>query len=309
MRARTTWARARLRAPPPEERPMTDVVNVAQAQAWNSHEGAHWAHHQDRWNAVNEGFDEPLLDASGIVVDHSVLDLGCGSGQTTRRAALRAPRGRLLGLDISATMLAEARARTRLEGVTHAAFFQGDAQVYPLPPASFDRAISRFGVMFFDDPVAAFDNVRQALRPGGRLAFVCPAEPHLNDWVTAVTSLSEVLPVDDFATPGQPGMFSLTSPDLIHRTLTEAGFTDITVNQTQAHGTWGDDPTDAAEFLLGTGPGLHLLSRVDPATQARALTALTDHLRGHVAADGTVRLRGSAWLVTADRPATSPGGT
>ncbi|GAA3125120.1 hypothetical protein GCM10017687_44310 [Streptomyces echinatus] len=90
---------------------MPEVVNTEQAQAWNGPEGAHWARHQDRWNAVNEGFDEPLLDAAGVTGDHRVLDLGCGSGQTTRLAALRASRGSALGLDLSAPMLAEARSR------------------------------------------------------------------------------------------------------------------------------------------------------------------------------------------------------
>jgi ubiquinone/menaquinone biosynthesis C-methylase UbiE len=88
-----------------------DIANTDQAQAWNGSEGTHWARHQDRWNAVNGGFDQPLLDAAAITGEHRILDVGCGSGQTTRRAARRAPRGRALGLDLSAPMLAEARAR------------------------------------------------------------------------------------------------------------------------------------------------------------------------------------------------------
>ncbi|MEU8033472.1 methyltransferase domain-containing protein [Streptomyces sp. NPDC049099] len=286
---------------------MPDVVNTEQEKAWNGPEGAHWARNQDRWNAVNEGFNEPLLDAAGIAPDHRVLDLGCGSGQTTRLAALRAPRGNALGLDLSAPMLAEARSRAEREGITNVSFAQGDAQVHPFESGAFDTAISRYGVMFFADPVAAFGNVGRALRPGGRLAFVCPADAGLNGWVAAVESMRDFLPVGDFGRPGLPGMFSLASPDRIRDVLTAAGFTDIAIGQAQACGTWGHGAEDAAEFLLGTGPGRHLLEQADATAQARAHLTLTDHLRNHLAADGTVRLRSTSWLVTADRP-TEPSG-
>ncbi|MEV0122147.1 class I SAM-dependent methyltransferase [Streptomyces sp. NPDC050703] len=282
---------------------MPDVVNTQQAQAWNGPEGSHWARNQDRWNAVNEGFDEPLLDAAGIAGDYRVLDLGCGSGQTTRLAARRASAGHALGVDLSGPMLAEARARAEAEGVTNAAFAQGDTQVHPFEEASFDAAVSRYGVMFFADPVAAFGNVLRALRPGGRLAFVTPADAALNGWVTAMASLRDVLPVGDFGRPGLPGMFSLAAPDRIRAVLTAAGYTGIGVDRVQAYGTWGHGAADAAAFLLGTGPGRHLMEQADAPTRSRARRTLTDHLRARETADGTVRLISTSWLVSADRPA------
>ncbi|MEU1663078.1 methyltransferase domain-containing protein [Streptomyces sparsogenes] len=282
---------------------MHDIVNADQAQAWNGLEGTHWARNQDRWNAVNEGFNEPLLDAAGIARDHRILDVGCGSGQTTRLAALRAPQGHALGLDLSAPMLAEARARAEGEGIANASFVQGDAQVFPFEAEAFDAAISRYGVMFFADPVAAFRNIRRALRPGGRLAFVCPADAGLNGWAAAVASLRDFLPVGDFGRPGLPGMFSLADADSIRTVLTEAGFTGIAVDRAQAYGAWGHGAEDAADFLLDSGPGRHLLAEADASARARARRTLTDHLRDHVTADGTVRLRSTSWLVTADRPA------
>ncbi|MFI5685490.1 class I SAM-dependent methyltransferase [Streptomyces sp. NPDC051636] len=282
---------------------MPNVVNTEQAQAWNGPEGIHWAHNQDRWNAVNEGFNEPLIDAAGIAGDHRVLDIGCGSGQTTRIAALRAPRGRALGLDLSGPMLAEARTRARREGIPNAVFEQGDAQAYPFETGAFDVALSRYGVMFFADPVAAFSNIGRALRPGGRLAFVCPADAALNGWVGAMAALRDLLPVGDFGRPGLPGMFSLAAPDRVRQVLATAGFAGITINQAQAYGTWGHGAEDAAEFLLHTGPGRFLMEQVDAATQVRARRTLEDHLRTHEATDGTVRLRSTSWLVTADRPA------
>jgi SAM-dependent methyltransferase len=277
-----------------------DVVNTDQEQAWNGPEGTHWARNQDRWNAVNGGFDEPLLDAAGITRDHHVLDLGCGSGQTTRLAALRAPQGHALGLDLSAPMLAEGRSRAERAGITNVSFTQGDAQVHPFEASAFDAAISRYGVMFFADPVAAFGNVRRALRPGGRLAFVCPSDAELNGWAVAMASLRDFLPVGDFGKPGMPGMFSLAAPDRVDDILTSAGFTGIAISEAQTYGAWGDGVEDAAEFLLGTGPGRHLLEQADATARARAHRTLTDHLRDHVAADGTVRLRSTSWLVTAD---------
>ncbi|MFC8103249.1 class I SAM-dependent methyltransferase [Streptomyces sp. NPDC057363] len=282
---------------------MSEIVNTEQAQAWNGSEGAHWARAQDRWNAVNEGFNEPLLDAAGLAEGHRTLDLGCGSGQTTRLAALRAPRGSALGLDLSGPMLAEARSRAAREGIANAAFQQGDAQAYPFEPGAFDAAISRYGVMFFSDPEAAFQNVGRALRPGGRLAFVCPAEPSLNGWVTAMSALRDVLPLGDFGAPGLPGMFSLSSPDRIRAVLAAAGFSTVAVDAVEAYGVWGHGADDAAEFLLNTGPGRHFLGQVDTAAQDRARQVLTGHLRGHEGADGTVRLLSTSWLVTADRPA------
>ncbi|MYR41132.1 class I SAM-dependent methyltransferase [Streptomyces sp. SID5910] len=282
---------------------MSEIVNTEQAQAWNGPEGAHWASHQDRWNAVNEGFDAPLLDAAGITGSHRTLDVGCGAGQTTRLAALRSPRGSAHGLDLSGPMLAEARSRAALEGLAHVTFEQGDAQTHPFEPGSFDAAISRYGVMFFADPEAAFGNIGRALRPGGRLAFVCPAEPSLNGWVTAMAALRGILPLGDFAAPGLPGMFSLSSPGRVRAVLTAAGFADVAVDPVEAYGTWGKDADDAAEFLLDTGPGRHFLGQVDAAARDRARRTLTDHLRGHGAADGTIRLLSTSWLVTAVRPA------
>ncbi|MFF0432325.1 class I SAM-dependent methyltransferase [Streptomyces sp. NPDC004327] len=280
---------------------MSHIVNTAQEQAWNGPEGTHWARHQGRWNAVNEGFDEPLLTAAGIGEGHRTLDVGCGSGQTTLLAARRAPRGRALGLDLSGPMLAEARARAARENVGNADFTRGDAQTHPLEAAAFDAAISRYGVMFFADPEAAFGNIGRALRPGGRLAFVSPAEPELNDWLVAMTSLRGILPVGDVGTPGAPGMFSLDSPDRIRAILTAAGFTGIAVDRAEAYGTWGRGAEDAAGFLLESGPGRHFMDRAEAPVRDRARRALTDHLRAHETADGTVRLRSAAWLVTAAR--------
>ncbi|MEV5239724.1 methyltransferase domain-containing protein [Streptomyces cinnamoneus] len=281
---------------------MRTVVNTEQDQAWNGYEGQHWADHHDRWNAVNAGFNEPLLNAAAIGAEDRVLDIGCGAGQTSRLAARRAAGGRVLGLDLSGPELRLARELAEREGLAHLTFEQGDAQAHTLPQGEFDVAISRFGIMFFADPVAAFGNIRRALRPGGRLAFVTMAEPGDNEWVRALDALREHLPMPYFRSdPEEPGMFSFADPARIHDVLNGAGFRDATVAPVEAPQDWGRDARDAADFILGSGPLRFLLDQAAPDIAHRAGEALTAALQPFAQPDG-VRTRGVAWLVTAARP-------
>ncbi|MFJ3809473.1 class I SAM-dependent methyltransferase [Streptomyces sp. NPDC090073] len=183
---------------------MHPLANTAQAEAWNGYEGSHWAAHHDRWDAVNAGFDQPLLDAAAIEAGDHVPDIGCGAGATTRLAArAAAPHGSALGLDLSGPMLRRARAGAESAGPGDIRFEQGDAQVHPLPRAAFDLAISRFGVMFFTDP-AGFADIAAALRPGGRVALLCAAEPEGYQWLSALATLHDLLPTAGFGKPGAP---------------------------------------------------------------------------------------------------------
>ncbi|MFF0851136.1 class I SAM-dependent methyltransferase [Streptomyces sp. NPDC003280] len=234
---------------------MHAIVNTAQAQAWNGYEGAHWAAHQDRWDAVNAGFDQPLLDAAVITPGDHVLDIGCGAGATTLLAArAAAPHGSALGLDLSGPMLQRARAGAEGADFANVRFEQGDAQVHPLPRSTFDVVISRFGIMFFSDPAAAFANIAAALRPGGRAAL-----------------------------------------------LKQAGFQNVRTEHVTAYGSWGHTAAEAADFLLDSGPGRHLLTQTTPSTAARAQARLTDALRPHEG-DAGLRLRSTGWLLTATTP-------
>ncbi|WP_030669576.1 class I SAM-dependent methyltransferase [Streptomyces sp. NRRL B-1347] len=281
---------------------MHGIANTAQAQAWNGYEGAHWAANQDRWNAVNGGFDRPLLDTAALRPGEHVLDVGCGAGATTRLAARAVGPGRALGLDLSGPMLERARARAADEGIANVSFEHGDAQVHPLAPDAFDVAISRFGIMFFTDPVAAFTNIARALRPGGRIVFLSAAAPESTQWLGAFGALDDILPMRGFGAPGGPGMFSLADADTATGLLTAAGFHDARAARVQAYGTWGRDAEDAARFMLDSGPGRHLLEQADTATRALARTRLTERLRRHETPDG-LRLHGTGWLLTARRQA------
>ncbi|MFE3179563.1 class I SAM-dependent methyltransferase [Streptomyces violascens] len=280
---------------------MQHVANTAQAQAWNGYEGDHWARNQARWDAVNEGFNRQILAAAALTEHDRILDVGCGSGCTTRLAAQQASSGEALGLDLSAPMLARARESARREGVGNVSFEQADAQVHAFAPDAYDVAISRFGVMFFADPVAAFVNIARALRPGGRLAFVCAGEAGANEWLQVLGELRDILPIGDFGAPGGPGMFSLADPDGTRALLSAAGFANVEVASAEVYGIWGRDAEDATGFLLGSGPARHLLGQVDDDTQEHARQKLTGILRAHES-DGAVRLRTGAWLVTANRP-------
>ncbi|MFC6933602.1 class I SAM-dependent methyltransferase [Actinomadura yumaensis] len=188
---------------------MPQIVNTHQSEAWNGYEGRHWADHHDRYDQVNGGFNAALLDAAALTAEDRVLDLGCGNGQVTRLAARRARAA--TGIDLSGPMLDRARALAAEEGVANVTFERGDAQVHPLPEST--AAISRFGVMFFADPVAAFANVARALVPGGRLAFLCMTALEGTELGSVLAAMGEHLPARPARTaPAPPRSPTPTGP-------------------------------------------------------------------------------------------------
>ncbi|MFC4913310.1 class I SAM-dependent methyltransferase [Actinomadura gamaensis] len=278
------------------------IVNTAQAEAWNGGEGAHWAARHDRYDLVNSGFNEYLLQH--VRPGDRVLDVGCGNGQLTRlaaqaaRVAGAAHTGDATGVDLSRPMLARARELARAEDVGNVRFEQGDAQVFPFAPASYDVALSRFGVMFFADPVAAFANIGRALRPGGRLAFVCMTSVAGTDLGVLLDAILGALGAASPATGADgTGPTSLADPERTERVLTEAGFADIGVRRVEAPQVWGRNAADATEFFCGWGPMVHAFSQADPETVGAAREAVYDRMAGFQGPDG-VRTRGTAWLVT-----------
>ncbi|MEV0402351.1 class I SAM-dependent methyltransferase [Actinoallomurus sp. NPDC050550] len=281
---------------------MAQIVNTTQAEAWNGYEGEHWAGHADRYDAVNNGFNRFILDAATITAEGQVLDIGCGNGRLTRLAARAARSGRAHGVDLSAPMLATARARAAEEGVANVTFEQADAQVHAFPAGGFDAAISRFGVMFFADPVAAFANIGQALRPGGRLAFVCMTRLEGTDLGTVFGAMAAHLPRP--TGPDGTGPTSFADPAHVREVLSDAGFGEVDCTRVEADQVWGRDGADAAEFIGGWGPVKHHMDQAGPEAAAEARDALTAALASFARPDG-VRLRGTAWLVTARRPAGS----
>jgi SAM-dependent methyltransferase len=275
-----------------------DPSNVEQAKAWDGGEGAYWAAHADHFDRTVAAYHLPFLDAAAIGAGEQVLDIGCGTGQTTRDAAGRAPAGGALGVDLSAEMIGLARRLATAQGVGNARFEQADAQIYPFGEGLFDVAISRTGAMFFGDPDAAFANIARALRPGGRLALLSWQPLPANEWVselTAALAAGRDLPAPP---PQAPGPFALADPGRVRRLLTGAGFTSPEIDPIQAPMWFGADADDADAFALGLLGWM--LEGLDDDRRARARAALRATVTAHSTVGGVV-YRSSAWLIRARR--------
>ena len=229
-----------------------------------------------------------------------VLDVGCGTGQTTREAARMAGAGSALGVDLSALAIERARKLARAEGLRNVTFERVDAQAHSFAPGHFDLAISRFGTMFFDDPVAAFGNIGRALRPAGRLVMVVWQAHDRNEWDVAIhEALSG--PAGPTAVAGEgPDPFSLADPTTVEGILRAAGFADIGLTDLHEPVYYGPDATAALAWVRGFSCTNEFLKGLDPAAAARALARLRDMLAARTSDEG-VWFDSRAWIVTARR--------
>ncbi|MFB7173798.1 class I SAM-dependent methyltransferase [Streptomyces sp. NPDC056254] len=275
-----------------------DPANAEQARAWDGQEGAYWAEHADRFDRAVRAYRKPFLDAADVSPADRVLDVGCGTGETTRAAARRASGGHALGVDLSAAMLGVARRRAATEGVHNIEFVQADAQVHAFPAASFDVAVSRTGTMFFADPVAAFRNVGGALRPGGRLVQLVWQEAAGNEWFLAFTqALAAGRPMAG-PPPGAPGPFSLADPERVRGVLGAAGFTDVGLEPHSEAMWFGEDAADAERFTLGLLGWM--LDGLDEGDRRRAIEDLRATLTAHETDEG-VLFASAVWIIRAVR--------
>jgi SAM-dependent methyltransferase len=279
---------------------MLTIANVEQAAAWDGSEGDHWAEHADRYEAAGRRQWQRFLDADLLLAGDVVLDIGCGTGKSTRDAARVASRGHAHGVDLSARMLAVGRERAAAEGLANVSFDQADAQVHPFDVDACDIAISSFGAMFFGDPVAAWTNIGRAVRPGGRVAVLAWRELARNEWLQAfrgALAAGRTLPEPP---PGVPGPFGLADSDRVRTIFDEAGFTGVEFAAIDEPIEFGRDAEDAFGFARGAGIVEGLTQDLDDASKARALDALRSVMVEHETHDG-VLLGTSAWLITAQR--------
>lgn len=279
---------------------MVAPANEEMAKAWDGEEGARWAQDADRFDRAGRRHLGRLLSAAGIGPSERVLDIGCGTGRSTREAARAASAGWALGVDLSGPMLACARKQAAAEGLGNVSFLQADAQVHPFEPAALDVAVSHFGAMFFADQVAAFANIAGGLRPGGRLALLAWRELARNEWLTALRgalAAGRELPEPP---PGAPGPFGLADEARDRAVLAEAGFEHVALTHLEEPLDFGDDADDAFAFLRTQGIVIGLTQDLDHATTERALDELHAVLAAHQTGDG-VLLGTSAWLITATR--------
>jgi SAM-dependent methyltransferase len=238
--------------------------------------------------------NDVLRRAAGVQLRDHVLDIGCGTGQTAREAARAAGAGSALGVDVSAPAIGRARELARAEGLSNVTFEQADAQVHRFPPERFDLAISRFGTMFFDDPVTAFANIRRALRPAGRLVMMVWQAGERNQW--------DVVIRQSLGAPGGPaagaGAFSLADPPAVAEILRAAGFAAVAFTDVREPVCYGRDVAAALDWVRGFTSTSEVLRRLDPAAAARAVERLREALAAHLSDDG-VWLDSRAWIVTA----------
>jgi SAM-dependent methyltransferase len=263
-------------------------VNAEQVRRWNNESGLRWVAERKRNAAARDNILPHLWRAVALRPGDRVLDVGCGCGETTVVAARSVqPGGSVLGLDVSAPMLAVARELA--EGLSNIDFIQGDAQVHPLPPAAFDAVISSFGVMFFDDPAAAFTNLRGSLKPGGRLAFLCWQGNEHNEVFSIALRAFDV-------TPTEQDMFA--DREWIIGMLEGVGYAGVEVTAVNVPARIGSDVADVVRFHTTSSMALRLN---DPDRVERAAAILTREFATLERPDG-VWVNAGAWLVTAHAP-------
>lgn len=275
------------------------MTNEAQIDYWNREAGETWARYHDRLHRQIEPLGHRALEILAARPGERILDVGCGCGQTSRALAEAvAPSGEVVGVDVSRPMLAVAREEAA--GLAGLSFIEADAATAHFDKA-FDAGFSRFGVMFFEEPVPAFANIRAALKPGGRLVFVCWQGLEKNDWmrVPLMAAMPHLppLPVPD---PHAPGPFALADRERLQAILEGAGFGDVRiVPHEQPIG--GQGLEDTLDLTFRVGP-LGAMIREKPELRTAVEGAVRAALEAQADSTGAVWMTGAVWLVSAQKP-------
>jgi SAM-dependent methyltransferase len=276
------------------------AFNEEQRTRWNGPDGEFWVRQQERLDRMLAPVTGPLLEFAAPRIGSTVIDVGCGCGATTVEFARAVESsGRVIGIDISELMLA--RARQRQQHYAETTYLCGDAAELPLRDLGAELIVSRFGVMFFGDPVAAFANLRTGLVPGGRLRFACWRPLDENPWLQiplhAVYEHAPRLPKPD---PEEPGPFSFADTARVTRILTAAGFTapSFTPLNVQLNIAAGGTIGDAAHQISQMGPAKRALADQPDDISAAAIESIRRALTPYSGPTG-VRLPGAVWLIAA----------
>lgn len=286
------------------------TANQDQIAFWNANAGAQWVGYQRQLDHQLGVLGEAMLALADIRPGQRVLDIGCGCGQTSLQAAtLVGAGGSVTGVDVSVPMLAHARERARQTAAGaagHADFVVADAQTDPLGNAVFDRAISRFGVMFFADPVVAFTNIRTALKADGRVAFVCWRGMADNPWLSEpMRAAARHVPLPPPPPPDAPGPLAFADPARVRRILGDAGFgaIDIAPGDFECPMVGGRDIDACVDFMFSVGPLSRIILGTDVADAAKASIRadVRDILLAYMTPAGLV-MPAAVWLVSARVP-------
>ncbi len=277
-------------------------ANAEQAVYWNENAGPKWVEHQATMDARLGPITDELLIRAATRPGETVMDIGCGSGATTAPLAEAVGEsGRVTGIDISETMLAAARERCR--GLAQVHFENTDAQVHPFAEGSFDLLFSRFGVMFFSDPYAAFENLARSLRPGGRLHFVCWAPVDQNPWFTVPLEVAKRhLGKPTPKPPRAPGPLAFSEAEYVADILKHAGFEELVIDPFESAMVSSETPEQQAELFLKLGPAARLIAEREPTRET--LHTLATELAGELAryqGDQGISLGATVYYVSAKR--------
>jgi SAM-dependent methyltransferase len=280
--------------------PVGHEGNADQIAYWNGPGGQRWTDRQQAQDIMLAPVADILIDRARVKAGERIIDVGCGCGATTSALAQKAgPKGHVLGVDISAPMLA--RARQVASAGLGIDFALADATVYPFEPASFDLLVSRFGVMFFAEPALSFANMRRALRPSGRLTFACWREPRENPWLMMpLQAVYRHVPKLPQLGPEDPGPFAFASEPRVNRILSEAGFLGVAMERCDLalDIAIGRGLEAAVEAALEIGPASRALEGQPAELRAAATHSIREALAPFAKA-GTVPLAASIWIVTA----------
>ncbi|MCA3776228.1 MAG: class I SAM-dependent methyltransferase [Burkholderia sp.] len=278
----------------------TTRPNAAQSALWNGPSGRAWVDAQAPMDRMFEPFEMQLADAAAAWSARSVLDVGCGTGAVTLAVARRlGANARCTGIDISARMIDAARARAERSGLD-ARFVCADVQTHAFEPASVDLIVSRLGVMFFDDPVRAFANLRHAARPDARMQFVAWRGPAENPFMTTAERVAApLLPNLPARQPGAPGQFAFGDRQRIASVLSDSGWADTVIEPVDRACVLPEAALD--DYIARLGPvGLALLE-TDEATRRRVVDAVRAAFEPYMHG-AEVRFDAACWLVTARAP-------
>ena len=276
----------------------------------NTEQAEYWESRAPSWMSLESHHEQVIGPAGRMAMDRLdprpgqvVVDLGCGTGQTTLELARRVtPGGRAVGVDISAPLLERAREHAGAARVDNVDFEHADVQSSDIGRARFDGAFSRFGVMFFADPVAAFTNVREALKPGAVLSFACWQPVTSNEWmlVPAMAAVSVLGAMPEMPAPDAPGPFSLSDMGRTRKILESAGFHEIDI---EGYSDLLTMPQDAiptwVDSALRVGPVQRMLEDKDSEATERVRAAIDDALTSRLD-NGMIALSRSIFLVRAE---------
>ncbi len=277
----------------------TPTPNPRGAAFWNSTMGHAWVSQQAVISDVFTSVTSVSLAAAAAKPGEHVIDIGCGTGDTLLAfaKAIR-PSGAALGVDVSVPMLEFARHRAAEAGLANVTCALADATTYAFEPSRANLVYSRFGVMFFDDPIKAFTNIRSGMKMGGRLVFVCFRTMPESSWFRVpIEAARPHVPPQPPVDPLAPGMFSLAREERLRGILTEAGFCEIALEATDVP-IHGKDTTQSMAFLTNAGPLTALLENASDEPRKRATDAVRSALAANIGADGR-RLQVGLWLVSA----------